>query len=120
MKVIETLMSLGYDPILEGDNIRMSYKGVGEPSKDKVIPLLQEIKNHKPEVIVYLQREEVKAENNAAREKIDRYFSDVILPKLSNLHQAGKLPRLGEDTLWRKVEKEWNKASIDSTVAYKI
>lgn len=58
--------------------------------------------------------------NTKAREEIDRYFSDVILPQLSILHKSGRLPNMAEDPLWAQVEEEWNKAGVDSPVACDI
>lgn len=63
------------------------------------------------------KKENTKTHNTKAREELDRYFSDVILPKLSALHQAGILLNMGQDPLRLRVEEEWDKASVDSLVA---
>lgn len=44
----------------------------------------------------------------AAREEIDRFFVSEILPRLSALYRAGKLPDLSSCLLWQEAEQFWN------------
>lgn len=61
--------------------------------------------------------EAVKARNARARAELDRFFIGDILPRLSRLYTAGRLPDLTQDTLWTAMEAEWLKAASDSPVA---
>lgn len=54
MQIIENLKSLGYEVELTGDNLKLTYRGEGQPDKDKIIPLLDTLKKNKGEVIEYL------------------------------------------------------------------
>ena len=60
--------------------------------------------------------EQAKVHNAQAREELDQYFSQETLPKLSELHQAGKLPDLANDPLWVQVEAAWDKAAVGSKI----
>ncbi len=65
-------------------------------------------------MLLHRKAELIAWHNARAREDLDHYFAEVILPKLSELHQAGKLPNLAYDPLWTQVEAEWDKASVHS------
>lgn len=52
-----------------------------------------------------LMREQTMRE---AREEIDRFFVSEILPRLSALYRAGKLPDLSSCLLWQDAEQLWN------------
>ena len=58
----------------------------------------------------------VQAHNLEAYKKLDQFFVQVVLPKLSRLHQVGKLPNLAQDPLWVWIEAQWNKAAVDLPV----
>lgn len=53
--LISELKTLEYDLYLEGEKIRYRYLGLIDPPKDKIMPLLEEIKTHKSEAITYLK-----------------------------------------------------------------
>lgn len=57
MKTLDDLKSLGYDMEIREGNIRLSYRGKGKPDKEKVVPLLKELKSNKGEAIKILQKE---------------------------------------------------------------
>ena len=63
----------------------------------------------------HLQTFDIQAHNRKARSELDRFFTEVIVPELSRLHMAGKLPNLAQDPTWSRVEGEWNQASVHST-----
>lgn len=57
MKAIEAvkkLSRLGYRFELLGDRLRYRYEGPGEPDLDMVKPLLKTVRDHKPDVLAYL------------------------------------------------------------------
>ncbi len=56
MIVLDNLKSLGYDVEIKENNIRLSYKGEGKPDKNRVLPLLEELKAKKGEAIKELQK----------------------------------------------------------------
>ena len=56
MKILDNLKSLGYDMEIREGNIRLSYRGEGKPDKEKVVPLLEELKSNKSEAIKELQK----------------------------------------------------------------
>jgi hypothetical protein len=56
MRLLEHIKSLGYDVKINEGNIKLSYKGEGVPDKNRVRPLLQELKANKCEIIKMLQR----------------------------------------------------------------
>ncbi len=58
MMVLDNLKSLGYDVEIKENNIRLSYKGEGRPDKNRVLPLLEELKANKNEPIKELQKGE--------------------------------------------------------------
>ncbi len=55
MKILDNLKSLGYDMEIREGNIRLSYRGEGKPDKEKVVPLLEELKSNKSEAIKILR-----------------------------------------------------------------
>jgi hypothetical protein len=59
MKAIEALRKLsrlGYRFELAGDRLRYHYHGPGKPDPDMVKPLLEAVKEHKPDVMAYLSK----------------------------------------------------------------
>jgi hypothetical protein len=50
------LANLGYRFTVNGDTIKAKYEGPGKPDPDTVRPLLEAVKAHKPDVLVYLSR----------------------------------------------------------------
>ncbi len=60
MIVLDNLKSLGYDVEIKENNIRLSYKGEGRPDKNRVLPLLEELKANKDRAIKELQKGELK------------------------------------------------------------
>ncbi len=56
MMVLDSLKSLGYDVEIKENNIRLSYKGEGRPDKNRVLPLLEELKANKDRAIKELQK----------------------------------------------------------------
>ncbi len=60
-----------------------------------------------------LSPEQVRQHNEAAREKIDAYWTGTILPALTRLHAEGKLPTLDVPE-WGPAHQEWGKAAEES------
>lgn len=56
---------------------------------------------------------DVQALNAQARDDLDRFFTQEILPRLTALHKAGRLPNLALDSLWARVEALWQTAAKD-------
>ena len=55
MKLLDELKAIGYKVTLKGDKIRATYILPGNPPVDRIKPLLDELRNHKEEVITHLQ-----------------------------------------------------------------
>ncbi len=58
MIVVDRLKAIGYDVEVKENNIRLSYKGEGAPDKNRVLPLLEELKAKKNEAVKELQKGE--------------------------------------------------------------
>ena len=56
MRLLEQIKSIGYDVGINEGNIKLSYRGEDVPDKDRLIPLLKELKANKVEIIKMLQR----------------------------------------------------------------
>ena len=56
MKVLDNLESLGYEIKVNEGRIKLSNSGESEPNKSKIVPLLEELKANKADVIKELQR----------------------------------------------------------------
>ena len=53
---VRKLAHMGYRFTVLGETIKAKYHGPSEPDPDTVRPLLQTLKEHKPEVLVYLSK----------------------------------------------------------------
>lgn len=51
------LSECGYRFSLSGDNIILKYTGRDDPKSDEILPLVSELKQHKPEILQYLKDE---------------------------------------------------------------
>ena len=60
--LIQELLNLGYRLNLQGEDIKYFFTLKGEPPREKVLPLLSELKAHKKEIITHLRMEEDKPE----------------------------------------------------------
>lgn len=58
MRILTELQSFGYQIQLRGANIHLSFLGEGEPERERVIPLIQKIKEQKSEIVEYLRKRE--------------------------------------------------------------
>jgi hypothetical protein len=56
IEAVRTLASMGYRFTVNGETIKGRYEGQGDPDPSQVRPLLGLVKEHKPEVLVYLSR----------------------------------------------------------------
>ena len=56
IEAIRKLSDLGYQFELAGDRLRYRYEGQGDPDRGMVLPLLEVVKAHKPEVLAYLNK----------------------------------------------------------------
>ncbi|HBO83448.1 MAG TPA: hypothetical protein DD641_00330 [Deltaproteobacteria bacterium] len=96
MKLLNELKALGYNVILEGDRIRASYTLPGVPPVDRVKPLLDELREHKEDIIRYL-KEDIQA---------------ILSMPLSQFKKSGLLCRVrcqhlgGEEVFIASTEKE--------------
>jgi len=62
------------------------------------------------------QVHQIQAHNAHARGILDAFFTQEILPRLTALHMAGRLPNLALCPTWGQVEAGWQTASVDSKV----
>ena len=58
MKTLDNLKSLGYDVEVKENNIKLLYRGEGKPDKNRVLPLLEELKVNKDKAIKEIQKSE--------------------------------------------------------------
>jgi hypothetical protein len=78
MIVVDRLKAIGYDMEIREGNIRLSYRGEGKPDKDKVVPLIEELKANKGEAIKELQK---------GKELIpDETLSDIYLKTMNEIN----------------------------------
>ena len=83
MIVLYNLKSLGYDVEVKENNIRLSYKGEGRPDKNKVLPLLEELKANKNKVIKELQKGK-----DILRPIPDETLQDIYLEAMNNINDS--------------------------------
>ncbi len=74
MMVLDNLKSLGYDVEVKEDNIKLSYRGEGKPDKEKLVPLIEELKANKGEAIKELQ----KGEEPVSDEILDNLYRQTM------------------------------------------
>ncbi len=55
MTLISKLKNLGYELCIDGEKLKYRYTLPGDPPADKVKPLLDELREHKAEVIAQLK-----------------------------------------------------------------
>jgi len=55
MEAVQKLEKLGYNFEVVSSNIKFKHIGSSQPNPAQVKPLLEELKAHKPEALVYLQ-----------------------------------------------------------------
>jgi len=53
------LQQLGYEVQADGDHVRLRWRGEGRPPRDQVVPLLNEVKQRKAEVLAALTTTEM-------------------------------------------------------------
>ena len=58
MNTLDRLRALGYEVHLEGDEIVCRWQGAGKPPAAQVGPLVQELRERKPEAVAWLQADE--------------------------------------------------------------
>ncbi len=88
MMVLDSLKSLGYDVEIKENNIRLSYKGEGRPDKNRVLPLLEELKANKERAIKELQKgEELKP---ISEEILDDLYMQTM-HKINNQYLEGTI-----------------------------
>jgi hypothetical protein len=54
MQILRELEAMGYDITLDGNNVRLTWRGQGKPDPATVKPLLEELKRRKEEAIRWL------------------------------------------------------------------
>lgn len=69
MHLLRQLEKIGYQATLDGDNVRLTWRGMGKPDPAIVRPLLEELKRRKEEAIRWLvsQQQEPDYEAEAAK-----------------------------------------------------
>lgn len=92
MNVLTDLKSLGYEVTLRGDNVKLSWKGQGDPDPILIKPYLDELKAHKAEVI-----EVLKASNRNGEPGFD--YKALTLMTLSEFEKAGMVLKINSRVL---------------------
>jgi len=64
MRALDELRRLGYRIQLDGENIICRFIGPGKPDRERVVPLLQELKAGKAEAVAQLRREAAEGRNS--------------------------------------------------------
>ncbi len=82
MKTLDNLKSLGYDVEFNKGNIKLSYKGEGAPDKNRVLPLIQELKANKSEVIKTFQKDK------ALKPIPDETLRDIYLEVMNEINDS--------------------------------
>jgi len=80
MIILDNLKSLGYDMEIREGNIRLSYRGEGKPDREKVIPLIEELKSKKNEAIRELQKGEEPVS--------DETLQDIYLEAMNKINDS--------------------------------
>jgi hypothetical protein len=55
-EAVKELTRIGFRFRLDGEALKVRYKGTDTPDPAKVLPLLQLVKEHKPDVLAYLSK----------------------------------------------------------------
>lgn len=55
-ELISALIDYGYTVNLKGDNIVLKYTLQEEPTKEKVLPLINHLRQHKAEAVQFIRR----------------------------------------------------------------
>lgn len=56
MQVLVQLEELGYESHIDGEQIKLIWKGSGKPDPSKICPLLEQIKARRNEAIIFLRQ----------------------------------------------------------------
>lgn len=59
MRVLTNLNAIGYDVVLEGDEIVCRWHGPGEPEAKSIRPLIEELRRRKTEAVEWLRCDQV-------------------------------------------------------------
>lgn len=76
MQLLRQLEEIGYQAVLDGDNIRLTWRGVGKPDPAIVLPLLEELKRRKEEVRALLAAWQPKPDYKGEAEKAQRLLEE--------------------------------------------
>lgn len=82
MIVLDRLKAIGYDMEIREGNIRLSYKGEGKPDKEKVVPLIEELKANKSEAIKELQK------GGELKPIPDKTLQDIYLEVMNKINDS--------------------------------
>lgn len=81
-EIVTAFRTLRYELFLDGpDVIRYKYTGEGVPSKDKVLPLLNLLKQNKQEAIAFLQQAELETstkKDSVVTVDYEKLFQDAV------------------------------------------
>lgn len=72
MQLLRQLEEVGYQVALVGDNVRLTWRGVGKPDPAIVRPLLEELKRRKEEAIRWLASRQQQPDYEAEAAKAQR------------------------------------------------
>jgi hypothetical protein len=101
--VLEALQELGYEVQVNGDHVRLRWRGDGQPPRERVVPLLEEVKRRKAEVLAAFTRPEMIGAVPAASASTMTEISgsaavtDPVGPSSPNVQPAGHDPVPAEE-----------------------
>jgi hypothetical protein len=98
--VLEELRQLGYEVQVDGDHVCLRWRGDGEPPRERVLPLVEEVKRRKAEVVAALTTTGMTAVDPAAAASAMTVSSrrailaDPVEPCSPNVQPAAHDPNL--------------------------
>ncbi len=112
MKLLEQIKSYGYDVRINKGNIKLSYNGGGVPDKSRVVPLFEELKANKDQVIKELQRG-----NRISDEILQDLFLETM-NRINDKYLAGTINYTNENH--KDLDAEINKADDKINEVWKL
>jgi hypothetical protein len=94
--VLSDLVDAGYQIALDGEEIVCSWQGPGEPDIAQVRPLIEKLRHHKAEAVIFLMHERVEADQ-ALPHDLNQWSSEwigVYKQRAAIMQLDGKLARI--------------------------
>ena len=86
MKTLESLEKSGYSVRLDGQEIKLTYQGQGVPDAAQVRPLLDDLRQHKPEALQFLRKQDTERIFHAAIDELSKGWKGGLLEHTQRHH----------------------------------